>query len=89
MAELRAEIDALDAQLVQLLKLRSTYIDRAVELKEMNGWPARIPARVEEVVDKVRKEADASALDAELVEKLWRYLIDWSIAREAHVIREI
>lgn len=89
MAELRAEIDALDAQLVQLLKLRSTYIDRAVELKEMNGWPARIPARVEEVVDKVRKEADASALDAELVEKLWRYLIDWSIAREARVIREI
>jgi isochorismate pyruvate lyase len=89
MAELRAEIDALDAQLVQLLKLRSTYIDRAVELKEMNGWPARIPARVEEVVDKVRKEADASALDADLVEKLWRYLIDWSIAREARVIREI
>jgi len=84
---LRDEIDALDRQLVELLAVRSTYIDRAIELKQDNGWPARIPTRVEDVVSKVRAEALKQDLDADLVEKLWRQLIEWSIAREAKVIR--
>ena len=39
-------------------------------------------ARVEEVVQNVRRHADTYGLPPELVEKLWRRLIDWSIARE-------
>lgn len=88
MGELRAEIDALDAQLVALLTRRAAYIDRAIELKQANGWPARIPGRVEEVVSKVREQAQSNGLDPDLVEPMWRQLIDWSIAREAQVIRE-
>jgi len=83
MQELRDQIDALDKDLVALLAHRAGYIDRAIELKEINGWPARIPDRVEDVVSKVRQEAEAKGLEPDLVEKLWRQLIDWSIAREA------
>lgn len=86
MTELRAEIDRIDAQLVHLLATRSRYIDRAVELKPAEGLPARIGARVEEVVAKVRAEAEAQNLDADLCEALWRELIDWSIAREETVL---
>lgn len=42
MAELRAEIDALDKELVSLLALRSDFIDRAVTLKTRENLPPRI-----------------------------------------------
>ncbi|PSL19958.1 chorismate mutase [Shimia abyssi] len=86
MQALRAEIDTLDAQLVDLLAVRASYIDRAIALKQAEGLPARIPARVEEVVTKVCAKAQAAGLDPALSEALWRKLIDWSIAREARVI---
>jgi isochorismate pyruvate lyase len=88
MDALRAEIDALDKRLVALLATRAEYIDRAIALKQINGWPARIPSRVEDVVARVRSAAGAGGLDPELADVLWRQLIDWSIAREAQVIRE-
>lgn len=86
MTALRAEIDALDAELVALLARRAGYIDRAVTLKQAAGLPANIPARVEEVVAKVRARAGAEGLDPDLVEALWRPLIAWSIAREERVL---
>ncbi|NEY91008.1 chorismate mutase [Tabrizicola oligotrophica] len=86
MTELRAAIDALDAGIVAQLKARAGYIDRAVELKQGIGLPARIDERVEEVVASVRAEAAAQALDPDLVEDLWRRLIDWSIAREERIL---
>ena len=82
MGALRLEIDRLDRALVALLAERRGYIERAAELKRGNGWPARIEARVEEVVARVRAEAEAHELDPELVEAHWRRLIDWSIALE-------
>ena len=88
MHTLRQQIDAIDVTLVRLLADRAGYIDRAVELKTLNGWPANIPARVEDVVAKVRSTAKETGLDAALVESLWRQLITWSIAREAQTIRE-
>jgi isochorismate pyruvate lyase len=86
MADIRSEIDRLDEQLVGLFAARAAYIDRAGELKAMLGLPARITPRVEEVVDNVRRHAVAQGLPPELVEKLWRRLIDWSIAREESVL---
>ncbi|WP_278921350.1 MULTISPECIES: chorismate mutase [Pseudophaeobacter] len=88
MPELRQQIDMLDAELIRMLTVRAGYIDRAIRLKQQNGWPARIPDRVEEVVENVRRRALAEGLDPDLAEDLWRPLIDWSIAREARVIRE-
>ena len=86
MSELRVEIDALDAALVDLLAVRSGYIDRAVELKTAEGLPARIDARVEEVIARVRAAAAARGLDEALAEQLWRTLIEWSIARESRTL---
>ena len=82
MAQIRAEIDRLDEELVRLFADRAGYIDRAAEIKAAVDMPARIEDRVEQVVGNVRRHADTYGLPPELVEKLWRRLIDWSIARE-------
>ena len=82
MTHIRAEIDRLDAELVQLFAERAGYIDRAAEIKAEVDLPARITPRVEEVVANVRRHAVTHGLPPDLVEKLWRRLIDWSIARE-------
>ncbi len=82
MRDLRAEIDRLDHDLVRLFAQRAEYIDRAAQIKAEIDLPARIEDRVEEVVQNVRRHAETYSLPPELVEKLWRRLIDWSIARE-------
>nr|WP_321251479.1 chorismate mutase [uncultured Ruegeria sp.] len=86
MQELRVQIDKLDRQLIEMLVTRATYIDRASELKPGEGLPARIPERVEDVVQKVRVSSDRLGMDPDLAENLWRILIDWSIAREESVL---
>ncbi|WP_170352146.1 MULTISPECIES: chorismate mutase [Ruegeria] len=86
MRELRVQIDKLDRQLIEMLVARATYIDRASQLKPGEGLPARIPDRVEDVVQRVRTSSDELGMDPDLAEKLWRILIDWSIAREERVL---
>ncbi len=86
MTELRAAIDELDSGVIKLLATRAMYIDRAAELKSVNGLPANIPARVEEVVAKVKANASREGLDPDLAEQLWRKLISWSIAREERTL---
>ena len=86
MQELRAQIDKLDRHLIEMLVTRAGYIDRASELKPGEGLPARIPERVEEVVQRVRESSGDLGMDPDLAEKLWRILIDWSIAREERVL---
>ncbi len=88
MADLRAQIDRLDAALVDLLVQRAGYIDRAVDIKKTVDLPARITSRVEEVIGNVRGHANAKGLDPDLAEHLWSELIEWSIKREAQHIPE-
>ena len=82
MAEIRVEIDRLDAELVALFAARVAYIDRAAEIKSEVGLPARIGSRLEEVIGNVRRHAVAHGLPPDKLEKLWRKLVDWSIERE-------
>ncbi len=88
MEELRHQIDKLDIKIVELLAMSSQFIDRATDLKSINGMPARIPDRIESVVSNAREAAQELDLDSDLVEKIWRILIEWSIKREAEIIRE-
>ena len=88
MADIRAEIDRVDAALVALFAERVGYIDRAAVIKTGVGLPARIDDRVEDVVAKVRGHAVAHGLPPDKLEKLWRKLIDWSIEREETLLNK-
>lgn len=82
MATLRAHIDTLDEKLIGLLAERHALIDRAARIKSHIGWPARIDDRVEQVVANARRHAAAAGLDADLIEDIWRQLIEAAIAQE-------
>ena len=86
MADLRVQIDRIDAELVALFAERVSFIDRAAQIKTGAGLPARIEDRVEDVVSKVRAHAVSHGLPPDKLEKLWRKLIDWSIEREEAVL---
>ncbi|WP_299361664.1 chorismate mutase [uncultured Paracoccus sp.] len=88
MAALRSAIDGLDAQLAQLLAVRSRLIDRAAQIKAASGLPARIPSRVEEVAANARRNAAAAGYDPDLAEALWRTMMDHFIAQEAQILGE-
>jgi len=86
MADLRCEIDRIDNQLLDILAERMTYIDRAIILKPRENLPARTTDRVKEVVENVRHLAENRNLDADLVERMWRDMIEWAIAHEAKTL---
>jgi isochorismate pyruvate lyase len=65
-----------------LLVTRSSYIDRAVDLKKIESLPARTTDRVAEVLDRVRAAAAEKGLDPALAAALWSELIEWSIQKE-------
>ena len=82
LAACRAEIDALDAELVRLLGRRVEVVDRVVAIKREHDIPALLPDRVEEVVAHVREEAEICGAPPDLAESLYRALIAWTVAYE-------
>lgn len=86
MPELRARIDALDARLIALLVERSALIDEAARIKARERLPARITSRVEEVAANARRLADASGIDPDLAEGIWRLMMEYFIAQEDRLL---
>lgn len=81
MTEVRAGVDAVDRELVALLKKRFGYMDAAARIK-----PARELVRDEprkaQVIANVRRHAAAAGLAEDVIGDLWDRLIEASIAHE-------
>ncbi|MDR6950759.1 isochorismate pyruvate lyase [Ancylobacter sp. 3268] len=82
LAPFRAEIDALDAQMVELLAKRFEVVKHVIAVKKAEGLAALLPERVEDVVEKVTATAETKGVPPELAEKLWRVLIQWVVDYE-------
>ena len=78
----RARIDALDAQIIDLLRARYDVIEEVAELKAREGIPCTIPSRVDEVRENAIAMAAEKSLDSEFIGKLYQQLIDHSCALE-------
>jgi isochorismate pyruvate lyase len=87
MEEVRAEIDRIDAALVDLIGERFTFVDRAWQLKNSPA-EARVPWRIQQVIDGVKARAVEQRLPPELVEALWRQMIGWFIQYEEERLRQ-
>jgi isochorismate pyruvate lyase len=81
MEEVRAEIDALDRQIVTLLADRLHYIDEAARLKQSRDQ-VRDEARIADVLAKAEAEAQHIGADPQVVDAAYRALIEASIAHE-------
>jgi len=86
MDEVRLEIDRIDQALVDLICERFAYVDRAWQLKNSPA-DARVPWRIQQVIDKVKARAAENNLPPELVEALWRQMIGWFIQYEEEKLR--
>jgi chorismate mutase-like protein len=82
MAPYRARIDALDAQIVALLGQRFGIIAEVAKLKAERGIAPILPARIEEVVAHARAKAEKTGADPDLVEKIYRIIIDTACKQE-------
>jgi isochorismate pyruvate lyase len=81
MAEVRAGVDALDDLLVPLLVQRGGYMTQAARVKNDPAL-VRDEARIEAIVDRVRPLAQAEGGNADLIERLYRAMMECYIAYE-------
>lgn len=88
MASVRAAIDALDDRIVALLAERQREIERAAAVKPRLGIPARVPERIDEVLDRVAQAARREGMSGELAHSLWSAIIEWAIAHEERLMGE-
>lgn len=72
--QVRAQIDGLDREIVTLLAERGDYVRQAARFKKTKDDVAA-PARVEQVIDKVRVLARESGANPDLVERVYRAMI--------------
>ena len=81
MLEVRAGVDALDMQLVEMLAHRFAYMDAAARIKTDRN-AVRDEARKQRVLDNVQAAAKAAGIPAPLVAEIWELLVEASIAYE-------
>ena len=86
LAELRRQIDALDSELVALLSKRQRCVEQVIEIKRSQQLPARIPERIDEVLERVRGLALAQKLEPDLAVAVWREMIEQFIAYEERTL---
>ncbi len=84
MPDLRNEIDQLDRMIVELLSIRQGFMEQAAHIKQDRNL-VRDDARIEDVVAKAIAHANEVGAHPDLVEKLYRDMIEWCINYEMGV----
>jgi isochorismate pyruvate lyase len=87
LSDVRTEIDRLDKALVALIAERFGYVERAWQIKLEARQEANVPWRNQQVIDRVRAEAERHGLPPDLCEALWRQMIGWFIQYEEEKLR--
>ncbi|HTJ62566.1 MAG TPA: chorismate mutase [Alphaproteobacteria bacterium] len=87
MTPYRQRIDALDAEIVALLGKRFDVIREVAIFKTKHGIHPIQPARIEEVVQRARAQAQKAGVDADLIEKLYRVIIQKACDEEEEYAR--
>ena len=81
MEDVRRFIDALDDVLVPLLVTRGGYMTQAARIKQCNTQ-VRDEDRIETIVARVRERAAAEGGDADMLEAIYRSMMEAYIAYE-------
>ena len=81
MQDVRREVNALDDVLVPLLVERVGYMTQAARIKQ-DPAQVRDEARIQAIVDRVREQTLAEGGDADVMEAIYRSLMEACIAYE-------
>lgn len=82
--EVRSHIDRIDAQIVPLLAERSRYVEQAARFKT-DRHAILVPERIEQIILHVRHLAMEDGADPDLMEKIYRSMLDAFVLHEAKV----
>ncbi|MBL8558412.1 MAG: chorismate mutase [Hyphomonadaceae bacterium] len=81
MTDVRAGVDEIDRALVRLIARRQGYMDAAARIKPKREL-VRDEARINQVLDNVRANAEAAGLSWSIAEPVWRTMMEACIAYE-------
>ncbi len=81
MRDVRAGVDEIDRMLVKLIARRQGYMDAAARIKQTRA-AVRDEARIQQVLDNVRANAEAAGLSWTIAEPVWRTMMEACIAYE-------
>jgi chorismate mutase/prephenate dehydratase len=83
---LREAIEAVDHEILAHIRKRMSLVEEVVGAKLDAAVPFRDPPREEQVLQRVRHAAVEEGLDAHEIERLYRVILDMSVAHQrAHV----
>jgi isochorismate pyruvate lyase len=85
--EARQAIDSIDTEIIRLLGNRAGYVRQVANFKKD---PEEVPAptRYAEVMRRRRELAEAAGLNPDIIEKMYRVLVDNFIKEEIEIIRK-
>jgi chorismate mutase/prephenate dehydratase len=83
---LRERLEELDHELLRVLRRRLDLVEEVARAKVESAWPFRDAQREERLLVRIRKLAVEEGLDPHEVERLFRVVLDLSVAhQQAHV----
>ncbi len=86
LAGLRAEIDAVDEEIVAALARRMAIVRRVVDVKAAHDIPVYIPERIAKVIDRSAGRGAELGLDRDYVAQLYKLIIDESCRLEDSIL---
>jgi chorismate mutase/prephenate dehydratase len=85
---LRDRIEAVDRQIITLLAERQDIVKGVVEAKLAAASPFRDREREEALIARLRTMAAAAGLDPHQIERLYRVVMDMSVAHQEQTVRD-
>ncbi len=87
LGSLRERIEAIDRQIIALLAERLRIVEDVAEAKLAAASPFRDRAREDLLIERLRGEAAAAGLDPHEIERLYRVVMDMSVAHQEAAVR--
>jgi len=87
MKELRKDLDILDEELLKIISKRFKFIEQAAIIKN-DASDIRDNERIEEIILRLKGLAKNYDINSDIVEKLWRFIIDLSIEYEKEIFSQ-
>lgn len=85
--DIRREIDRIDRQLVSMIADRYVFVKAVTQFKKTED-DGQAPERYNAVLEAKRLLAVEHGLEPDMVEGMWRVMMDWFIAEEKDIIAE-
>ncbi|MEX1364924.1 MAG: chorismate mutase, partial [Nannocystaceae bacterium] len=89
LAILRAVIDAIDRDILQLLSRRMSLVAEVAEFKRGHGRRIRDFVRERQILDDRRQRAEGLGLSAGVIESMWRAILWASRDKQAQLRAEV